>query len=220
MPHTQTYYTKKHNWFKNNPNKPEYDNPYYEFPERYNYVYDLNQIPDEELKQHITEDGIPNLGEIFEVDSVTGCFVNERIVRSFLRALFGGFEIDGCWGALVDKTLENAVNKFHILMKLPSIAACDALANLLNKKDCDAFTNYAVIRATSNEVSNPSVRDINEQIANADQSLSTVGTLTLTCQRLSSAVSVKQWNTIINASDGKSAQDYDQFAMRACTPHD
>ena len=208
---------EKHNWFLENPDEDERKNPYYEFPERYNFVYDLNQIPDERMKQFIDEEGIPRLAELFAVVPNENRFVNEDVVRSFVQALWGRFENKGCWGILADKVMNAAVGKFHILMKLPSIAACDAFAELLH--DSDEFRDYAVILATSNRQKNPSVKAIKQQIKAADVSDKTAGTITLTCQRLSAAVSVKQWNVAINASDGKSAQDYDQFVQRVCTPY-
>ena len=206
---------EKHAWFIEHADEDERLNPYYEFPERYNFVYDLNQIPDESLKQFIDEEGLPRLAEIFTVNP-DGKFVNEGLVKSIIKGLYGGFVDKGCWGIFACKTIVKAVKKFHILMKLPSIAACDAFAELIST--CDEFKDYAVILATSNKHANPAVKDIKEQIRTADNSDKTAGSITLTCQRLSAAVSVKQWNVAINASDGKSAQDYDQFAQRVCTP--
>lgn len=208
---------EKHAWFSEHVGEDEQKNPYYEFPERYNFVYNLNQIPDESLKQFIDEEGLPRLAELFAVIPGEDKFVNEGVVRSFIKAIWGGFSGSGCWGFLADKVLNAAVKKFHILMKLPSIAACDAFAKLV--ADCDEFAGYAVILATSNRQKNPTVKSIKSQIKLADASDGTAGTLTLTCQRLSAAVSVKQWNVAINAADGRSAQDYDQFAQRVCTPY-
>ena len=207
---------EKHTWGIAHPDDDERKNPYYEFPERYNFVYDLNQIPDDGLKQFIDEEGIPRLAELFAVVPGEDKFVNEGVVRSFIKALWGNFSDNGCWGILSDNVLNAAVKKFHILMKLPSIAACDAFAELISA--CDEFKDYAVILATSNRQKNPTVKAIKQQVKTADESDKTAGTITLTCQRLSAAVSVKQWNVAINASDGKSAQDYDQFAQRVCTP--
>ena len=208
---------EKHAWFNEHVGEDEQKNPYYEFPERYNFVYDLNQIPNERLKQFIDENGVPRLSDLFAVIPGEDKFEHEDVVRSFIKAIWGGFSSSGCWGFLVNKTLKAAVKKFHILMKLPSIAACDAFAELV--ADCDEFTGYAVIRATSNRMKNPTVKSIKSQIKRADESDETTGTLTLTCQRLSAAVSVKQWNVAINAADGRSAQDYDQFTQRVCTPY-
>ena len=208
---------EKHAWFSEHVGEDEQKNPYYEFPERYNFVYNLNQIPDESLKQFIDEEGLPRLAELFAVIPGEDKFVNEGVVRSFIKAIWGGFSGSGCWGFLADKVLNAAVKKFHILMKLPSIAACDAFAKLV--ADCDEFAGYAVILATSNRQKKPTVKSIKSQIKLADASDETTGTMTLTCQRLSAAVSVKQWNVAINAADGRSAQDYDQFAQRVCTPY-
>ena len=205
----------KHAWFVEHADEDERLNPYYEFPERYNFVYDLNQIPDERLKQFIGEEGLPRLAEIFAVNP-DGKFENEKLIRSIVKGLYGGFVDKGCWGIFADGTIVKAVKKFHILMKLPSIAACDAFSELI--ATCDEFKDYAIILATSNKHTNPAVRDIKAQVKAADESDKTAGSVTLTCQRLSAAVSVKQWNVAINASNGKSAQDYDQFAQRVCTP--
>ena len=206
---------EKHEWFIEHAGEDERLNPYYEFPERYNFVYDLNQIPDDGLKQFIDEEGLPHLAEIFAVNP-DGKFTNEDLVKSIIKGLYGGFVDRGCWGIFAYKTIVKAVKKFHILMKLPSIAACDAFAELIST--CDEFKDYAIILATSNKHANPAVKDIKAQVITADKSDKTAGSITLTCQRLSAAVSVKQWNVAINASDGKSAQDYDQFAQRVCTP--
>ena len=207
---------EKHAWFSEHVGEDERLNPYYEFPERYNFVYNLNQIPDENLKQFIDEEGLPRLAEIFAVNP-DGKFANENLVKSIIKGLYGGFVDKGCWGIFAYKAIVKAVKKFHILMKLPSIAACDAFAELIST--CDEFKDYAIILATSNKHANPAVKDIKAQVLTADKSDKTAGSITLTCQRLSAAVSVKQWNVAINASDGKSAQDYDQFAQRVCTPY-
>ena len=205
----------KHAWGVEHADEDERLNPYYEFPERYNFVYDLNQIPDDRLKQFIDEEGLPRLAEIFAVNP-DGKFENEELIRSIIKGLYGGFVDKGCWGIFANKTIVKAVKKFHILMKLPSIAACDAFAELI--ATCDELKDYAIILATSNKRTNPAVKDIKAQVKAADESDKTAGSITLTCQRLSAAVSVKQWNVAINAADGKSAQDYDQFAQRVCTP--
>ena len=205
----------KHAWGVEHADEDERLNPYYEFPERYNFVYDLNQLPDDRLKQFIDEEGLPRLAEIFAVNP-DGKFENEELIKSIIKGLYGGFVDKGCWGIFADSTIVKAVKKFHILMKLPSIAACDAFAELI--ATCDEFADYAIILATSNKRTNPAVKDIKTQVKAADESDKTAGSITLTCQRLSAAVSVKQWNVAINAADGKSAQDYDQFAQRVCTP--
>ena len=150
-----------------------------------------------------------------------GKLVHEELVITIIKALTGSLDNQTCWGVFSDKTISSAVNKYHVLVKLPTIAACDALADLLENEPVLAgvFGGYAVIRATSNIVRCPSSSEVRERVARADATTGSHGSVTLTCERLSAAVSVPEWNVAINATNGKSAQDYEQFALRTCTPH-
>ena len=209
---------QKHDWYREHPDEPEENNPYHEFPERYNLTYDLKQLKNNELATLATETGSPDMNKILETDN-TGKFVHEELVKQIIHALTGALESQGCWGVFADKTIRAAVNKYHVLIKLPSIAACDALAVLLESGFGGAFAGYAVIRATSNVVRCPSSREVRDRVARADASGAVRGSITLTCERFSAAVSVPQWNIAVNATNGKSAQDYEQFALRTCTPY-
>ena len=104
----------------------------------------------------------------------------------------------------------------HTIWFLPSIAACNAMANLLKRRQNTFYHDYRVIVAagTSAGVGIKALAPVQEAM---DNPLETK-TITLTCGKLMTGVSVKPWSGIFMLCNLKSPESYFQAAFRVQTP--
>lgn len=104
----------------------------------------------------------------------------------------------------------------HTLWFLPSVASCYAMANLLSKKQNVFYHDYKVIvcAGTQAGIGLDALKPV--QVAMADP-LKTK-TITLTCGKLTTGVTVKPWTGILMLRNLKSPETYFQAAFRVQSP--
>ena len=104
----------------------------------------------------------------------------------------------------------------HTLWFLPSVASCYAMANLLSKKQNVFYHDYKVIvcAGTQAGIGLDALKPV--QMAMADP-LKTK-TITLTCGKLTTGVTVKPWTGILMLRNLKSPETYFQAAFRVQSP--
>ena len=104
----------------------------------------------------------------------------------------------------------------HTIWFLPSIAACNAMANLLKRRQNTFYHDYRVIVAagTSAGVGIKALAPVQEKMANPLETK----TITLSCGKLMTGVSVKPWSGIFMLCNLKSPESYFQAAFRVQTP--
>lgn len=104
----------------------------------------------------------------------------------------------------------------HTLWFLPNVASCEAMANLLAERQNTFFHDYKVIVAAGNaagmgvEAVGPVRRAMGDPLATK--------TLTLSCGKLTTGVTVKPWSGVLMLRNLKSPETYFQTAFRVQSP--
>ncbi|MGN1340813.1 MAG: Eco57I restriction-modification methylase domain-containing protein [Oscillospiraceae bacterium] len=104
----------------------------------------------------------------------------------------------------------------HTLWFLPNVAACYAMANLLSQRQNAFYHDYEVIVCAGAEAGN-GVKAIEPVKKAMDDPLSTK-TITLSCGKLTTGVTVKPWTGIFMLRNLKSPETYFQAAFRVQSP--
>ena len=104
----------------------------------------------------------------------------------------------------------------HTYWFLPTVAACKAMAKLLRRRNNRFFDDYEVIVAAGNEAG-MGARAV-EPVYNAMGDPQQTKTITLSCGKLSTGVTVKPWTGIMMLRNTTSPETYFQAAFRVQSP--
>lgn len=104
----------------------------------------------------------------------------------------------------------------HTYWFLPSVAACRAMSVLLRKRSNRFFDDYKVIVAAGNEAGMGA--QAVEPVYNAMEDPQLTKTITLSCGKLSTGVTVKPWTGILMLRNTTSPKTYFQAAFRVQSP--
>jgi len=104
----------------------------------------------------------------------------------------------------------------HSFWFLPSVAACHAMANLLAEKHNTFWHDYTVIAASG--ASAGMGLEALPPVRNAIGSGFETKTITLSCGKLTTGVTVPQWSSILMLRNLKSPETYFQAAFRVQSP--
>lgn len=104
----------------------------------------------------------------------------------------------------------------HTFWFLPSVASCYAMANLLKRRQNQFYHEYKVIIAAGTEAG-IGVDALTPVYKKMDNPLETK-TITLSCGKLTTGVSVKPWSGIFMLRNSSSPETYFQAAFRVQTP--
>ncbi len=113
-----------------------------------------------------------------------------------------------------DARLKSVLN--HTFWFLPSVAACHAMANLLKKRNNQFYHDYKVIIAAGTEAG-IGIKALEPVLNGMDEPLQSK-TITLSCGKLTTGVSVKPWTGIFMLRNSSSPETYFQAAFRVQTP--
>lgn len=104
----------------------------------------------------------------------------------------------------------------HTFWFLPNVASCQAMANLLQAKQNTFYHDYKVIVAAGNGAGMGvhALPPVFEAMGNPQESK----TITLSCGKLATGVSVPQWSGIFMLRNCQSPETYFQAAFRVQTP--
>lgn len=196
-------------------------NPYLSLPKMVMMTY---QLP--EKIREVAEQGEFNefdLNEFFRAED--DHFANEEYVQKWIDLIHGAY-------------VENVVSDLklagekppmpfsdarlldylrHTYWFLPSVAACRAMAKLLKKPvNRKFFERYSIIVAAGNEagMGADAVLPVYEQMGNPQEDC----TITLSCGKLSTGVTVKPWTGIFMLRNSSSPETYFQAAFRVQSP--
>ena len=104
----------------------------------------------------------------------------------------------------------------HTFWFLPTVASCYAMKNLLNQNQNIFFHNYNIIVAAGNKAG-LGVKALKPVKLAMDNPLESK-TITLSCGKLTTGVSVKPWTGILMLRNSSSPETYFQAAFRVQTP--
>ena len=104
----------------------------------------------------------------------------------------------------------------HTLWFLPNVASCDAMENLLKQKQNTFYHDYRIINCSGNKAG-IGLDALKPLMSAMDDPLKTK-TITLSCGKLTTGVTVKPWSGVFMLRNLKSPESYFQTAFRAQSP--
>lgn len=196
------------------------DNPYAQLPKMVMLTY---RMPDSirEIASQGEYDEF-DLNEFFRADE--DVFVHEEYVQKWLDLIRGSYT--GNIVVELKQGKEKPPMPFsdsrllsylqHTYWFLPSVAACKAMAALLRTRANRFFDDYEVIVAAGNEagMGAKAVTPVYNAMGNPQQTK----TVTLSCGKLSTGVTVRPWTGILMLRNTTSPETYFQAAFRVQSP--
>ena len=197
----------KYEWDKTHFGDP---NPYAALPAMNIYTYDLGRL----LKEFVDEDVAFNFREFFRVDK-DGGFVHERDVSAFLNLLTKE-DKESCY-PFANEEYRNVFR--HTLWMVPGVKEAKALSALLQRHP--VFQHFHIINVAGDgdedEENRGALEMVNEAIGKDPDATRTI---TLSCGRLTTGVSVPAWTAVfmLSGSYNTAASSYMQTIFRVQTP--
>lgn len=216
---------EKLNW-DNSPYKQQWgDNPYLSLPQIMLLTY---QLP-EHIRMIATggEFNEFDLGEFFKADGSgdTAKFKHQSYVQKWLDLIRDNLDEmivnnlkQGNAKPPMPFSDDNLLNSLlHTLWFLPSVASCYAMANLLKAPNNKFYHDYTIIVAAGNQagMSDKALAPVNDAIGNNPLQTKTI---TLSCSKLTTGVSVPAWTGIFMLKNCTSPETYFQAGFRVQTP--
>ena len=185
-------------------------NPYVSLPTLNIYTYDLGRL----LHEFVDEDVAFNFREFFRVNE-SGSFCHEKDVRAFLNLLTKDDK-----DSLYPYANEEYRNIFrHTLWMVPGVKEARALSAMLQTHP--VFQHFKVVNVAGDGDKDEESHDALEAVEQAiGKDPDTTRTITLSCGRLTTGVSVKAWTTVfmLSGSYNTAASSYMQTIFRVQTP--
>jgi len=185
-------------------------NPYASLPKMNIFTYDLGKL----LNAYIDEDVAFNFKEFFRVDESEN-FIHYKDVLNFLNLICKGDSESNYPFA----TQEYRDNFRHSLWMVPGVKEARALSTLL--KSHPVFSHFNIVNVAGDgdeeEANDEALKKVNEAISDKPHETYTI---TLSCGRLTTGVSVKAWTAVfmLSGSHSTSASSYMQTIFRVQTP--
>ena len=185
-------------------------NPYASLPTMNIYTYDLGRL----LHEFVDEDVAFNFREFFRVND-NGTFIHEKDVKEFLN-LISNEDKDSCY-PFANEEYRNIFR--HTLWMLPGVKEARALSAMLQSHP--VFQHFKVVNVAGNgdedEESKDALAAVEEAIGKDPDATRTI---TLSCGRLTTGVSVKAWTGVfmLSGSYNTAASSYMQTIFRVQTP--
>ena len=185
-------------------------NPYASLPTLNIYTYDLGRL----LHEFVDEDVAFNFREFFRVNE-SGSFCHEKDVRAFLNLLTKEDK-----DSLYPYANEEYRNIFrHTLWMVPGVKEARALSAMLQTHP--VFQHFKVVNVAGDGDKDEESHDALEAVEQAiGKDPDTTRTITLSCGRLTTGVSVKAWTAVfmLSGSYNTAASSYMQTIFRVQTP--
>ena len=185
-------------------------NPYASLPTMNIYTYDLGRL----LHEFVDEDVAFNFREFFRVNEA-GNFIHEKDVKAFL-SLISKEDKDSCY-PFANEEYRNIFR--HTLWMLPGVKEARAMSALLQSHP--VFQHFKVVNVAGDgdedEESKDALAAVEEAIGKDPDATRTI---TLSCGRLTTGVSVKAWTGVfmLSGSYNTAASSYMQTIFRVQTP--
>jgi hypothetical protein len=197
----------KAEWDITHPGDP---NPYSVLPKLNIYTFNLGKL----IKNYSDNDLAFNFHEFFRVNE-SGDFVHDKDVDSFLNLICRKDD-----NSNYPYSTEEFRNNFrHSLWMVPGVAAAKALSAKM--KDHKVFGNFTVVNVAGNgdedEENDEALKMVRKAIGKDPEESYTI---TLSCGRLTTGVSVPEWTAVfmLSGSANTAAAGYMQTIFRVQTP--
>lgn len=212
----------KENW-----DKSLGENPYAALPKMVMLTY---KVPDSITANVAINEGYDefDINEFFRAEVAqkgkveSSRFVYEEDVQKWLKMIQGNYmPVDGLkLGAerppmpFSDTTLLNVLS--HTLWFLPNVASCYAMYNLLKQKQNSFFDDYKIVVCAGTKAGIG--LDALRPVLNAMGDPLKTKTITLSCGKLTTGVTVRPWAGVFMLRNLKSPETYFQTAFRVQSP--
>ena len=212
----------KENW-----DKSLGENPYAALPKMVMLTY---KVPDSITANVAINEGYDefDINEFFRAEVAekgkveSARFVYEEDVQKWLKMIQGNYmPVDGLkLGAerppmpFSDTTLLNVLS--HTLWFLPNVASCYAMYNLLKQKQNNFFDDYKIVVCAGTKAGIG--LDALRPVLNAMGDPLKTKTITLSCGKLTTGVTVRPWAGVFMLRNLKSPETYFQTAFRVQSP--
>ena len=212
----------KENW-----DKSLGENPYAALPKMVMLTY---KVPDSITANVAINEGYDefDINEFFRAEVAekgkveSARFVYEEDVQKWLKMIQGNYmPVDGLkLGAerppmpFSDTTLLNVLS--HTLWFLPNVASCYAMYNLLKQKQNSFFDDYKIVVCAGTKAGIG--LDALRPVLNAMGDPLKTKTITLSCGKLTTGVTVRPWAGVFMLRNLKSPETYFQTAFRVQSP--
>lgn len=185
-------------------------NPYASLPTMNIYTYDLGRL----LHEFIDEDVAFNFREFFRVDD-NGIFVHAKDVLAFLNLLTKE-DKESCY-PFANEEYRNIFR--HTLWMLPGVKEARAMSTMLQSHS--VFQHFKVVNVAGDGDMDEERKDALVAVEDAiGKDPDATRTITLSCGRLTTGVSVKAWTGVfmLSGSYNTAASSYMQTIFRVQTP--
>ena len=185
-------------------------NPYASLPTMNIYTYDLGRL----LNEFIDEDVAFNFREFFRVNGAES-FIHEKDVAAFLNLLTKE-DKESCY-PFANEEYRNIFR--HTLWMVPGVKEARALSTMLQSHP--VFQHFKIVNVAGDgdrdEESKDALIAVEEAIGHDPDATRTI---TLSCGRLTTGVSVKAWTAVfmLSGSYNTAASSYMQTIFRVQTP--
>ena len=195
-------------------------NPYTQLPKMVMLTY---QLPDS--IREIAEQGEFDEFDLNEFFSAEGDdFYHEEYVQKWLDLIRGAYTesyVSELKQGKVKPPMPYTDTRFlsylqHTYWFLPSVASCKAMAKLLSNRRNSFYSSYKVIVAAGNEAGMGANAVL--PVYNAMGDPQHTRTITLSCGKLSTGVTVRPWTGILMLRNSSSPETYFQAAFRVQSP--
>ena len=202
-------------------------NPYLALPKLTLMTY---QMPEELQSIALNKDMAFDLNEFFRAEIVDGVakFVHENEVDQWLDMIRGQYlpmETGAAKPLLPFKDVNFKELLLHTLWFLPNVASCKAMARLLKSNHNAFYHDYDVYCCAGNEAGiGVKALDLIENVVRHPEGVEESGvrkhvkSITLTCGKLTTGVTVKAWSGIFMLRSTNAPETYFQSAFRVQSP--
>jgi hypothetical protein len=199
-------------------------NPYATLPKMHLLVYEMPEQLREVALNNFSEFSLTEFFRTERNDKDVPHFVHAAEVQKFLDVLRGQ-DLTGLWANVSSSTppplpyedtnLLRALQ--HTIWYLPSVDACTAMRDLLHASNNTFFNDYKIIVAAGSSagMGEKALPPVKNAIGSVPQDTKTI---TLSCGKLLTGVTVPAWAGIFMLRELKSPESYFQAAFRVQSP--
>lgn len=197
--------------------EPGEENPYLPLPQLKMFTYKISDATRSYAESAFDDEFSLNGFFNAKVQDRIPRFSKESEVQKWLDWLHKQVAIteqDNNPGPFADPQLRSSLH--HTVWHLPDVASCRAMERLLKEPQNSFFSEFKVVCAAGKKagVGLKALEPVRDAIGDGSRTK----TITLTCGKLLTGVTVPQWGGIFMLRDTKSAETYFQAAFRVQSP--
>ena len=193
------------------------ENPYLPLPQLKMFTYKISDATRSHAEAYFEDEF--SLNAFFEAESRNQVprFTKEKEVQKWLDWLHKPYTITEQKNSLAPfSNPEFSSSLRHTVWHLPNVVSCRAMERLLREPQNGFYGEYQVVCAAGKKagIGLKALRPVRNAIGDGSRTR----TITLTCGKLLTGITVAQWGAIFMLRDTKSAETYFQAAFRVQSP--